>query len=248
MKALNLRQGLEKQEGVEKLHFELASDVRLGILHELQSNRLKMQEVARRLDLTATEAVRQLKRLSDALLVERQPEGSYAVTEYGKLVLQLSSSLDFLYAHRRYFLTHDVWRIPRQFVDRLGDLSQTTLKADTMESISAAERMMGEAKQYVWGVGEGRFTEATGRVGADQVSRGIEGKFLTTLPPSRSQSFENRTLSDIPVIVTLTERETQVCFRLVEGRMDYAGFFGKDPASLNWVRDLFLYYWDKAKR
>jgi len=237
-----------EQEGVEKLHFELASEVRLGILHELQSNGLKMQDVARRLGLTATEAVRQLKRLSDALMVERQPEGTYAVTEYGKLVLQLSSSLDFVYFHRKYFLTHDVWRIPRQFIDRLSDLSQTTLKTDTMESINAAERMMGEAKQSIWGIGEGRFTEAMSRVGADQAIRGIEGKFLTPLPPSRLQSFENRTLSDIPVLVTLTEREAGICFRLVEGRADYAGFFGKDPVFLGWVKDLFLYYWDKGKR
>jgi predicted transcriptional regulator len=239
---------LEEDEGVEKLHFEFASDVRLGILQELQSNRLKMQEVARRQDLTTTEAVRQLKRLSDASLVERRPEGSYAVTQYGKLVLQLSSSLDFVHAHRRYFLTHDVWRIPRQFVDRLGDLSQTTLKADTMESINMAERIVGEAKQYIWGIGEGRFTEATRGVGAAQASRGTEGRFLTPLPAQRSQSFENRTLSEIPVIVTLTEREAEVCFRLVEGRMDYAGFFGKDPVFLGWVRDLFLYYWDRGKR
>ena len=28
----------------------------------------------------------------------------------------------------------------------------------------------------------------------------------------------------------------------------FHGFFGKDPAFLNWVRDLFLYYWDKGKR
>jgi hypothetical protein len=30
--------------------------------------------------------------------------------------------------------------------------------------------------------------------------------------------------------------------------MDYAGFVGKDPAFLNGVKDLFLFYWDKGKR
>jgi len=30
--------------------------------------------------------------------------------------------------------------------------------------------------------------------------------------------------------------------------MDYAGFFGKDPTFLNWVKELFLYYWDKGIR
>lgn len=239
---------MEEQEGVEKLHFELASEVRLGILRALQSDRLKMQEVARRVGLTATEAVRQLKRLSDAHLVEKQPEGSYAVTQYGKLVLQLSSSLDFVFAHRRYFLTHDVWRIPSQFVDRLSELSKTELKANTMESISAIERMVGGAKDHVWGIGEGRFTETMGRTGAEQVSRGIEYRVITPLPPARLKGMESRSLSDVPALVALTENEAAVCFPRTEGGADYTGFFGKDSAFLNWVKDLFLYYWEKSKR
>jgi len=46
----------------------------------------------------------------------------------------------------------------------------------------------------------------------------------------------------------LLKKEAAICFRLVEGRMDYAGFCGKDSIFLNWVKDLFLYYWDKGKR
>jgi regulator of sigma D len=29
--------------------------------------------------------------------------------------------------------------------------------------------------------------------------------------------------------------------------LDYADFFGSDPAFHNWVKDLFLYYWEKAQ-
>jgi len=230
------------------LFFILASDSRLGILRELQTKKLRMQELARCQDLTATEAVRQLKRLSEALLVERQPEGSYTITQYGKLVLHLSSSIDFVFKHRRYFLTHDVWRLPPQFVDGLGELSQASLKTDTMESINATERMIGEAKQYVWGIGEGRFTEGVSRIGADRFGRGVEYRVVTPLPPAKIQGIENRTLPDIPVILTLTEKEGAVCFRLIEGRADYSGFFGKDPMFLNWLKDVFLYYWDRGKQ
>jgi predicted transcriptional regulator len=57
-----------------------------------------------------------------------------------------------------------------------------------------------------------------------------------------------RALFDIPAIIALTEKEAAICFRLIGGKMDYAGFIGKDPIFLNWVKDLFLYYWDKGKR
>lgn len=239
---------MQNQDGMERLFFELASESRLGILRELHTKNLRMQEIARRLDLTATEAVRQLKRLTEASLIQRRPEGSYAITEYGKLVLQLSSSLEFVFKHQEYFLTHDIWRLPHQFVNRIGELSQANLMTDTMEGVSKAEQILREAEQYVWGLGEGRFTEAMSTIANEQTRKGIEYKILSPLPPGKLQNLENRTLSDIPAVFVLTEKEAVICFRLIGGRADYAGFFGKEPIFLSWVKDLFLYYWDKGKR
>ncbi len=80
------------QEGLDKLFFELASESRLGILLELQTKELKMQEIARKLNLTHTETFRQLQRLSEALLVEKKPDGTYAITQNGKVLMELSHS------------------------------------------------------------------------------------------------------------------------------------------------------------
>ena len=52
-----------------------------------------MQEVARKLDLSATDAFRQLQRLSEALLIERQTDSSYTITQYGRIVLRSTASL-----------------------------------------------------------------------------------------------------------------------------------------------------------
>src|SRR4030042_448495 len=145
-----------ENEGIEKLFFELASESRLSILRELQTEKLQMQEIARRLDVTATEAFRQLQRLSEALLVQKQPEGTFAITNYGKLVLQLASSFEFVSKHKDYFLSHDVWRLPLQFVNRIGELSQTKLIIDAMENINRGERMFIEAEQYAWGLADAR--------------------------------------------------------------------------------------------
>jgi predicted transcriptional regulator len=62
------------------------------------------------------------------------------------------------------------------------------------------------------------------------------------------KNIEMRGLPEIPAIIAMTEKEAVLCLRLISGRMDYAGFYGKDPAFLNWAKDLFLYYWDKGKR
>lgn len=125
---------MDKQEGIERLFYELASESRLGILLELKEKNWKMNDVARKLNLTTTETFRQLQRLSKALLVQKQPEGTYAITEYGRLVLELSSPIEFVLKHKEYFLTHDVWRLPHQFVKRLSELSQTSLRMGMIET------------------------------------------------------------------------------------------------------------------
>jgi predicted transcriptional regulator len=74
---------LENQEPIERLYFELASESRLSILQEISKQDGKMREIARKLELTTTETFRQLQRLNDALLVQKKPEGTYAIRSTG---------------------------------------------------------------------------------------------------------------------------------------------------------------------
>jgi predicted transcriptional regulator len=247
---------MQNNEGIEKLFFELASESRLSILRELQKENLKMQEIARRLDVTATEAFRQLERLSAALLVQRQPDGTFTITEYGKLVVQLSSSLEFVSKNRDYFSTHDIMRLPVQFVNRLGELSHAHLSTGMIENLNKGEQAFKEAEQYGRGIAEGTVPEHMIPIMNERIQKGVQFKFLipenrfsaNVSPTATPKNLEGRSLSDLPAIVVLTEKLAGVCFLQVGGRVDYAGFFGKDPVFLNWVKDLFLHYWEKGKR
>jgi predicted transcriptional regulator len=243
-------------EGLDKLLFELASESRLGLLRELEVKNLKMQEAARRLDLTATDAFRQLQRLSEASLIRRQPDSSYAMTEYGRLVLRSTTSLEFLEKHKDYFLTHDLLSLPTQFVNRLGELSRASLNTDSMENINRSEQIAREAKQFFWGGGGEQPLRSVGHMAYGQMPDGVRFRFLFPadfLPEGNElretpQNIEWRSLADIPVSMVLNEKEAGIAFRLIGGRADYAGFIGNDPAFVNWVRDLFLYYWEKGMR
>jgi predicted transcriptional regulator len=246
---------LEK-EGLDKLFFELASKSRLSILHQLQKENLKMQEIARRLDVTPTEAFRQLERLSIASLVQRQPDGAFALAEFGKLVLQMSSSFDFIYKHKEYFSTHDLITLPSQFVNRVGELSGAELETDTIKNLNMGAQAFTEAEQYTWGLGEGTIPQQMTSVMNQRVAKGLQIKMLILQErlttganiPEMPKNVELRGLSDLPAIILLTEKVAGVCFRQLGGRVDYAGFFGNDPVFHNWVKDLFLSYWEKGKR
>lgn len=215
-----------------------------------------MRELARKLDLTATETFRQIKRLSEALLVQKLPKGSYTITPYGNLVLQLSSSQEFVFRHREYFSTHDLSRLPYPFINRIGELSEASLSMEMMRNINKGEELVGRAEQYLWAIVEGPGNELLGPAVAEQIRKGVKYRFIVpesllptgSGPPGTAQDFEARILPDIPVIIVLTEKETGVFFHFIGGRADYAGFLAKDSRSLNWTKDLFLYYWDKGKR
>jgi predicted transcriptional regulator len=245
-----------EETGLEKLFFELASESRLSILRELQREDLKMQEIARRLDVTPTEAFRQLERLSAARLVQRQSDGTFALAEYGKLVLQISTSLEFVSKYRDYFSTHDLTRLPSQFVDRLGDLSKAQLGTDIIETLNLASQAFTEAKQYAWGIGEGTIPGNMTGVMNQHIQEGVQIKMLISqgrLPtsanmPPMPKNVELRGLSNLPAVAVLTEKVAGICFYQTGGKVDYAGFFGNNSNFHNWVKDLFLYYWEKGTR
>jgi predicted transcriptional regulator len=46
----------------------------------------------------------------------------------------------------------------------------------------------------------------------------------------------------------MSEKEAGISFQFADGRVDYASFVGKDPIFVNWVKDLFLYYWEKGNK
>ena len=246
---------MEDQEGMEELLYELSSESRLGILRELNKKNCNMTGIASKLDLTTTEASRQLQRLSDARLAQKQPDGTYSITNYGRLVIHLSSHLEFVFKHKEYFLTHEVWGLPNQFLNRLGELSGSNLKMDVLENINTVQRITKEAQEYIW---RGGFEQPLNidPILAELIPKGVKCRSLflkrfipkDPLIPEVARGTEMRMIDTFPVSLLMTEKVAGIAFPFVDGRADYAGFVGSDPISLNWARDLFLYYWEKGER
>jgi predicted transcriptional regulator len=236
-----------KGEGIEKLFFDLASESRLGIIRELKEHNLKNNELGGRLDLTATEAFRQLQHLTEALLIQRLPDGTYTITNYGKLTMQLLQSLEFTFEHKEYFLNHDVWRLPYQFFNRIGELSKSTLCINTIENMNRTCHIFSEAEKYAWGMGE-KLLESLGPAMARPVSKGVEFRFMgyeNRLPnlnhlPEEAPHVEIRVLTEVPITIVCTEKEAVICFPSTDGRMDYAAFTSRDKIFVSWAMDLFV--------
>jgi predicted transcriptional regulator len=246
---------LENQEGVDRVFYELASESRFGILRELLTKNYKMQELARKLDLTDTETFRQMQRLSEALLIQKQPDGAYQITQYGKMLMQFSHSFEFAFKFRQCLLTRDIWRLPIQFINRLGELSEVTLNTDSLEMVNNVELLISSSKKYLWIIGEKPVGFLDTKIG-EMIKEGLiirlifdetKRKFFEKVPEIKG-ILEKRVIPVIPATLVLNEKFAGVNLLSVDGRADNAVFYGKDPAFLTWATDLFLYYWEQGKR
>jgi predicted transcriptional regulator len=242
-----------EEKRLDMLFYELASEDRLAILRELCQSQLKMQDVARKLDLTATEASRQLQRMSQAKLLERGSEGTYSATQLGRLLLTLSVSMELVYKQDDYFLAHDITKIPLPFVNRIGELAQAELVEDLNLNLARWENLIRNAKTHVW-VMTPQAMGHLSRVMADKLLEGVKLRsiFCENVRESKAslptgKNVERKLLPVVPIIMIISENEASVSFPRLDGNIDFPSFFGSDSTFLGWANDLYQYYWREAK-
>ncbi len=65
--------------------------------------------------------------------------------------------------------------------------------------------------------------------------------------PSTTPGVKKRVLPSVEVVLLVSDDDAVICVPLKGGRMDYTGFRARDTISYKWCRDLFLYYWERAR-
>src|SRR5215831_1828896 len=74
-----------------KLLFDVSSSVRLTLLVTIRKENLRLTQLAEKISATIQETSRHLGRLTDAKLIDKNSDGTYTITSYGRLVLILLS-------------------------------------------------------------------------------------------------------------------------------------------------------------
>ena len=157
-KSLNAESGsriLEKMlsvmdiERLGDLYFELSNEDRLGILHRFRDTSMNVTRLARDLEITAQECSRHMARLSEAILVARNPEGAYSLTPYDRLSLNLIAAQSFVAENRDYFNAHSIDTHPRELVARIVELGAGKTTGNAMVTFSIVENIMRDAKDYL---------------------------------------------------------------------------------------------------
>jgi predicted transcriptional regulator len=190
----------ERFDEIVKLLFDISSSDRLTLLFAIRKENLRLTQLAEKISATIQETSRHLGRLTDAKLIEKNSDGSYTVTSYGRLVLILLSSYNFLSKNKDYFLSHDISFLPQEFIERIGELSLYEYSVNVSNVLRHIEQVISSAKEYIW-------------LMADQAV--ITG-------PSINQAIGNRDVS-VNIIIpksSLTSEEYQQIKRLLRDKLE----------------------------
>jgi predicted transcriptional regulator len=133
-----------------------------------------------------------------------------------------------------------------------------------MENINYAVRMIQEAEEYVYFIVEQTLLSTLPLL-TEAADRGVKQRTIfpvdVVFPPDydakkRSEHkkaeisglIQTRYLDDLDVCLAMSEKEVAgVSFATLDGRLDHLDFREVDQHSINWCKDLFNHYWEKAE-
>ena len=252
------------------IFFELSNEDRLEILFKLREGHMKVTTLSRELEITTQECSRHMARLSEATLVEKDPEGFFNLTQYGMASLKLIPSWSFISKHSDYFNTHTLEKLPSELVYRIGELQKSDPTEDVIVTFHIVESLIKNAEEYVWLMHD-QYLLNTLPLLRERLENGV--KFRTFEPLTReprrsldpmrhhyiqeddeffflkvweSGQVSTRFSDDIDAFLYVSEKEAVIAFPLSDGSFDYTGFYSKEPFMRGFCRDLFDSYWENG--
>lgn len=227
--------------------FELASADRLEILSLLGPGPARLTELARKLSATDPEASRHLGRLTKAGLVAKRPDGAFALTTLGRLTRDLLPAFSVLAGRREYLLTHDLSAVPRELLERIGELAEHRFLDHLDEVLGAIGRVTSEAREFVWIMTERpvHLEHKHAHPASLTVRVTIPRPFDDELKRLLGQNWPGAKVDlahvdSVPANLLVSEQQACVLFRGLDGRVDFnQGIAGESPAFRGWCRALF---------
>ena len=252
------------------IFFELSNEDRLEILFKLQEDHMKVTTLSRDLEITTQECSRHIARLSEAKLVEKDPEGFFNLTQYGRASLKLIPSWRFISEHSDYFNTHSLEKIPSELACRIGELRKSEPTGNVMVTFHVVESLIKNVEEYVWLMHD-QYLLNTLPLLRERLEKGVTIRTFEpqTKEPKRildpmrphyideddeiffmkvweSGQVSTRFSDDIEAFLYVSEKEAVIAFPLSDGSFDYLGFYSKDPSMRRFCRDLFDSCWEKG--
>jgi predicted transcriptional regulator len=235
---------------------------RLTLLSEIAIEKRRLSQLTAKLSATPQETSRHLMLLRKAQLIEKDSIGFFGLTTFGKSMLILLPSINFLTQNKEYFLLHDVSSLPQEFVERIGELENSAYVKKVGYILAHAQRVLENAQEYIWlmadhPLGGEQFLlnnvnlencDITWRI-IVPASSSIDWALLRRAMRNHKGRIEYHLLEGVQEIkagIALNEKVAGVNFMGNTGELDFSsGFTGDDPLFHKWCQELFVIHWNK---
>jgi len=240
---------------------ELASPQRLQILFMLTEKPFTITEMAKELDSTKQEVHRNFRRLEDSKLIEKDIDGGYSITTFGKTMCTQVPSLVFLSQNMGYFEDHEFGDVPIKFIMRTGQLAGGKHIKGVVKVLEQWKTIYKNANEYIYEV----FYEVPLDLIEPLVNRikeGIQFNYIfsksAVVPKGRKDLLrklgfdkliekglvERKMRDSVLTVVVLNEKEACVLFPNSRDEADMSEmFYGDDLMFHEWCLDYFRYCW-----
>jgi predicted transcriptional regulator len=236
----------------------------MTLLSEIGVEKRRSSQLTAKLSSTRQETSKHLMRLRNAKLIERDSDGFFDLTAFGKIVLNLLPSINFLMQNREYFLSHDISSLPQQFIERIGELQEGEYTEKVGSILAHIQQVVQDAEKCIWLMadhplgGEGHVTRSgklesstvTWRIIIPADSSNIDWTRLRASVETHKGRIEYHLIedpNDIKAGIALNEKIAGLTFPDIMGKLDFnSGFRSSNPIFRKWCQDLFLFHWNKA--
>jgi predicted transcriptional regulator len=264
---LNMASGLENTNingfvNAEKIFFELASQQRLSIIFSLSQTKSTLSQLSKDLGITMQEVHRNINRLQDAGLIEKDPRGIFSLTTFGNTIIKQIPTFDFLSLHKEYFSEHTLGEVPMKFEQRIGALDDCELIRGIVAILELWKQIYRDSESYI--------LEIIPQVPLDLIEpilvrvrdKGTRLYYIfpedVIIPKGRSELLKTlrfdelyktgrigrRMVDKVQVAVVLNEKKASILFPTQKGETDMnMMFYSEDRLFHDWCLDYFWFRW-----
>ena len=261
--------GYKPEEISEKIVediFEIASEQRLSILLKLNEKKSKLGIMAKELGATAPEVKRNFDRLLKARLVEKDNDGSFQLTLYGKTICTLVPFFLFFSQNKKYFSDHDFGDIPTKFVQRISSLSQSSMINGGVKVLEKWTEIYKNAEKYIYNILiEVPYNPDVTELLLQKLKTGIKIHSIFSegaiIPKERkhiekeglfkkfitNETLKRKMRKNVKAALVLNEKEAGIMFPRNGGEEDMTKMlYSLEPSFHEWCYDYFKYCWENS--
>lgn len=253
-------------EKVASVFLEIASEQRLNILKQLSKENLNISKLAKILEATNPEVHRNIGRLLKNGLIEKNTDGNYQLTTYGKIMLVQIPSISFVSENKTFFNEHDLTNLETKFIQRIGALESKKEIKGFVKVLEKWTKIQENADKFIYNIlSEIPYSKDIIDVIAKKLEKKIPIKSIfpdnVVVPEDRKKIFEERGFqkyasegilerrisTNTPVGLLITDKEAAVFFPSIGGEVDLSKMFYSDEKMFReWCIDYFEDSWKNA--